>query len=102
MDSPRKNTGVGYHFLFQGIVPIQGSNLSLLSLVNWRAGSLPLAPPGKPADYLIQSSYLATEDSKVYRKEANVYRTQAFRILVAYALQYTIFAVLLISLYFMC
>ena len=29
-DSPGKNTGVGYHALFQGIFPTQGSNLSLL------------------------------------------------------------------------
>ena len=29
-DSPGKNTGVGYHDLFQGIFPSQGSNPSLL------------------------------------------------------------------------
>ena len=29
-DSPGKNTGVGCHFLLQGIFPTQGSNLSLL------------------------------------------------------------------------
>ena len=29
-DSPGKNTGVGCHFLLQGIFPIQGLNLSLL------------------------------------------------------------------------
>ena len=29
-DSPGKNTGVGCHFLLQGIVPTQGSNLGLL------------------------------------------------------------------------
>ena len=29
-DSPGKNTGVGYHFLLQGIFPTQGSNPSLL------------------------------------------------------------------------
>ena len=28
--------------------PTQGSNLRLLSLLHWQAGSLPLAPPGKP------------------------------------------------------
>ena len=28
-DSPGKNTGVGCHALFQGIVPTQGSNLGL-------------------------------------------------------------------------
>ena len=31
-----------------GIFPAQGSNLHLLCLLHWRAGSLPLAPPGKP------------------------------------------------------
>ena len=35
--------------LFQGIFPIQGSNPHLLSLLHWQAGSLPLAPPGKPS-----------------------------------------------------
>ena len=29
-DSPGKNTGVGFYFLFQGIFPTQESNLSLL------------------------------------------------------------------------
>ena len=29
-DSPGKNTGVGCHFLLQGIFPIQGSNLGLM------------------------------------------------------------------------
>ena len=29
-DSPGKNTGVGYHFLLQGIFPTQGPNLLLL------------------------------------------------------------------------
>ena len=32
-----------------GIFPTQGSNPCLLRLLHWRAGSLPLAPPGKPA-----------------------------------------------------
>ena len=27
--SPGKNTGVGYHFLLQGVFPTQGSNLGL-------------------------------------------------------------------------
>ena len=38
------NIGVGCHFLFQGIFPTQGSNSCLLSLLQWHAGSLPLAP----------------------------------------------------------
>jgi len=48
-DSPGKNTGVGCHFLLQGIFPTQGSNPHLLHLLHWQAGSLPLAPPGMPA-----------------------------------------------------
>ena len=39
---------MGCHFLFQGIFLIQGSNLHLLSLLHWQAGSLPLVTPGKP------------------------------------------------------
>ena len=46
-DSPGKNTGVGCHFLLQGIFPTQGSNPHLLGLLHWQEGSLPLAPPGK-------------------------------------------------------
>ena len=46
-DSPGKNTGVGCHFLFQGIFPTQESNQHLLCLLHWQVGSLPLEPPGK-------------------------------------------------------
>ena len=42
-----KNTGVGCHFLLQGIFSTQGSNLSLLYLLNWQVDSLRLVPPGK-------------------------------------------------------
>ena len=34
--------------LLQRILPIQGSNRSLLHLLHWQAGSLLLVPPGKP------------------------------------------------------
>ena len=44
---PGKNTKVGGHALFQGVFPTQGSNLHLLCLLHWQAGSLPLVPPGK-------------------------------------------------------
>ena len=37
----------GFHFLHQGIFLTQGSNLYLLCLQHWQAGSLPLAPPGR-------------------------------------------------------
>ena len=38
---------MGYHFLFQGIFQTQRLNPCLLYLLDWQAGSLPLAPPGK-------------------------------------------------------
>ena len=47
-DSPGKNTGVACHALLQGIFPAQGLNLCFLYLLHWQAGSLSLAPPGKP------------------------------------------------------
>ena len=46
--SPGENTGMGSRALLLGIFPTQGSNLCLLSLLLWQAGSLPLAPLGKP------------------------------------------------------
>ena len=42
-NSPGKNTGVGSHFLLQGILPTQGSNPCLLY---WQADSLPLHHQG--------------------------------------------------------
>ena len=41
-DFPGKNTGVGCHFLFQGMFPTQRSNPRLLHLLHWQANSLPL------------------------------------------------------------
>ena len=43
--SPGKNTGVGCHFILQGIFLIQGLNLCLL---HWQADSLPLGHQGSP------------------------------------------------------
>ena len=40
MDFSGNNTGVGCHFLLQGIFPTQGSNLHLLP---WQVGSSPLS-----------------------------------------------------------
>ena len=42
-----KNTGVGCHFLLQGIFQIQGSNLCLFHLLYQQVDSLLLAPPGQ-------------------------------------------------------
>ena len=43
-----KNTGVGYHALFQGNLSTQWLNSCLLCLLRWQVASLPLAPSGKP------------------------------------------------------
>ena len=42
------NTKVGCHFLFQGIIPTQGSNPCLLRLLYWQADSLPVIHLGSP------------------------------------------------------
>ena len=44
-NSPSKNTGVGCHFIPQGIFLTQGSNPCLL---HWQADSLPLSHQGSP------------------------------------------------------
>ena len=49
-DSPGRNTGVGCHFLLQGIFLTQGLNPCLL---HWQAGSLPLGATGE-ALYMTQ------------------------------------------------
>ena len=47
---PSKNTGLGCHFILQGIFPTQGLNSCLLCLLYWQVGSLMLVPPGKQDD----------------------------------------------------
>jgi len=44
-DFPGRNTGVGCHFLLQGIVLTQGLNLQFL---HWQEDSLPLNHQGNP------------------------------------------------------
>ena len=45
---PGKNTGVGCHFLPEGIFLTQGSNSQLLCLLHWQADALPLRHPERP------------------------------------------------------
>ena len=45
------DTGVGCHFLLQGISPIQGLNPHLLHLLHWQVNSLPLLHLGSPQGY---------------------------------------------------
>ena len=60
---PSKNTGVGCHFLLQGIFLTQESNLPLLCLLHWQADSLPLTPPRKPLLCSLQFSGSIVSDS---------------------------------------
>ena len=69
-NSPASNTGVGYHSLLQGIIPNQGSNPCLLCLLHWQAGSLPLAPLGKPIALHISNNKKA-KNEKSNIKELN-------------------------------
>ena len=45
---PGKNTGVGFHFLLQGIFLTQGSKSRLLHLLHWQKDSSLLSHLGKP------------------------------------------------------
>ena len=69
-DSPGKNTGVGCHFLLQGILPTWASNLSLLCLLHWQEDSLPLIHLGSPKERMKQSSPPTTD--KQYEWNINV------------------------------
>ena len=65
MGFSRQGSGVGSHFLLQGIFLIQGSNLCLLCLLYWQTNSLPLAPSGKPhllfVDFLIMAILISVK-----------------------------------------
>ena len=55
---PRQEYWSGLPFPSPAYLPTGGSNpgikpTSLLPLLNWQAGSLPLVPPGKPSDVLV-------------------------------------------------
>ena len=54
-DSLGKNTGVGCHTLFQMIFPTQGLNPTVLHLLHWQLGSLPLVLPGKHVGSITKS-----------------------------------------------
>ena len=58
-DSSGKNTREGCQALLQRIILTQGSNFSLLHLLHWQVGSLPLVPSGKPKVYRLFEWYLA-------------------------------------------
>ena len=76
-ESPGKNTGVGCHALLQGIFPAQGSNLCFSRLQYWQAGSLPLAPPGKPA-WITAQSFLVKDLASVRKHSHRLWGLSAF------------------------
>ena len=55
MEFSRQEHQSGLHFLLQGILPTQGSNLHLLCLLHWQADSLSLLHLGSP----IQQTHIA-------------------------------------------
>jgi len=63
-DFPGKNTGAGCHFLLQGIVPTQGSNLRLLCLLHWQVDSLPPSHLESPLYQVITGTFLRELEDK--------------------------------------
>ena len=68
---PGKSTGVGCHFLLQGIFPAQESNPCLLHLLLWKADPLSLSHLGSQSDvrYTRLSSLGCSECGKMYFPE---------------------------------
>ena len=52
-DFPGKNTGLGYHFLLQGICLTQRLNPCLLHLLHWQVDTLPLSHLRSPQNHSI-------------------------------------------------
>ena len=50
---PSKNSGVGCHFLLQGIFPTQELNPHLLCFLHWLVDSFPLSHLGSPSNIYI-------------------------------------------------
>ena len=51
------STGVGYHFVLQGIFQTQGPIMHLLNILHWQGDSLPLNHLGNP-DSITPNSFL--------------------------------------------
>ena len=62
---PGRNTGVGCHFLLQGIFPTPGLNPRLWHLLHWQARSLPLVPLGKHRDCCASTSSFRCQPAAV-------------------------------------
>ena len=73
-ESPGKHSGVGCHFLLQGIFPTQGSNLRIL---HWQVDSLPLAPLRTPTIFHIYVFFL----NRLSYDSTSKWRGRFFRII---------------------
>ena len=63
---PSENTGIGCHFLFQGIFPTQGWSPHLLGLLQWPVDSLPpLSHLGSPTVYCHKANLNKFQSSEV-------------------------------------
>ena len=71
-DFPGRNTREGCHALLQGIFPIQQLNLCLLCLLNWQAGALLLAPPGKSPSLAIPQYKIKSSKGKNPKKQTSL------------------------------
>ena len=84
MGFSRQGCWSGLHFLLQGIFPTQGSNQHLSCLLHWQAGSLPLAPSGKPLCLLFLSLFLlCRHELLVSVFKANIERYLLFQMLIS-------------------
>ena len=83
MGFSRQEYWSGGHALLPGIFLTQGSNPCPLCLLHWQAGSLPLAPPGKPSDrWLLVSSlrpHILTECGPLEKGMENHFSILALR-----------------------
>ena len=70
---PGKNIGMRCHALLQGIFQTQGSNLHLLCLLHWQAGSLPLV--GKWEGHYIKQKWEAILHIKLIINKDLLYST---------------------------
>ena len=69
-----KNTGVGCHFLFQGIFLTQELNQCPLHLLHWQMDSLPQSHLGSPYEQIIQSKNIHMKRYLIGRKLFNPLR----------------------------
>ena len=66
-DFPGKNTGVGWHFLLQGIFPTQGLNSHFLWLLCWRHILYHWAIKEAPSHSTYPSKALSPQDQRLFQ-----------------------------------